>query len=87
MEDGYIVTNDGSIRDLTTYDMNQLKLKQDGLTIIYGMFEKSKEMNEVNVHLQKYMSEGAMKYGIAVEKVITNKDGAGTLRGRLEKIN
>jgi hypothetical protein len=58
---------------LTTYDRNQLKLKQDGLTIIYGMFLKSKERNEVNSYLQEYMSEGAMKYGVAVEKVVTNK--------------
>jgi hypothetical protein len=32
------------------------------------MFEKSKERNDVNVHLHKYMSEGAMKYGITLEK-------------------
>ena len=68
MEDGFTVTNDGEFRDLTTYDRNQLKLKQYGLTIIYGMFLKSKERNDVNVHLHKYMSEGAMKYGVAVEK-------------------
>ena len=69
MEDGFTVTNEGEIKDLTTYDRNQLKLKQDGLTIIYGMFLKSKERNEVNSYLQEYMSEGAMKYGVAVEKV------------------
>ena len=68
LEDGFTVTNEGEIKELTTYDRNQLKLKQDGLTIIYGMFEKSKERNDVNVHLHKYMSEGAMKYGITLEK-------------------
>ena len=73
MEEGFTMTNEGEMRDLTLYDRNQLKLKIDGLNVIYNMFLKSVDKKEVNIYLEEYMSEGAMKHGIAIEKVVTNK--------------